>query len=165
MSVEQFADFGELVTIGTHKQERVGDVPLVRPRPDFSAHQPEQEAEQYVQPPGTREGSIQRAGEGDNLAARLEDIDGFFDRISPDRPQHGVVAVQLVLECLLLVIDHLIGPQRAHQFDVTGADGGAHFGTQQLGKLDSKGADATGSGRDKHLLASLQIGALLQCLP
>ena len=80
-------------------------------------------------------------------------------------PQHGVVAVQLVLECLLLVIDHLIGPQLAHQLDVTGADGGAHLGPQQLGKLDSKGADATGSGRDKHLLASLQIGALLQRLP
>jgi hypothetical protein len=100
-----------------------------------------------------------------SLPRGLQDADGLLDRVTPDGAQRRVVVAQHGLELLLLVVDHLVGAQAAHQVDIAGAGGGAHRGAQQLGQLDREGADAAGARRNEHLLPGAQADALLQRLP
>src|SRR6516165_9794606 len=64
---------------------------------------------------------IGRTGDGDELSTGLQHPERSFERIFAQTIQDDVVAIQDLLEIVLLVIDDDIGPQTLDQIDIRGA--------------------------------------------
>ncbi|MNC37478.1 hypothetical protein D3C75_860450 [compost metagenome] len=106
-----------------------------------------------------------RPRKGNELSARLENLDRFLQYIGTEAVQHHVEIAQLVCKILLFVIDDHIRPECFHPFDIRRAGGGRNVGAEVFGELDSKRADTAGSGMNQHLLAFFHLGGLNQRLP
>ena len=138
---------------------------MLRLPPHARAQQPHHQSHE----PGCRdlasELRIGRPGDGDELAATLEDAKRLFECLAILAVQHHVVVAQDILEVLRLVVDDDVRTQALHERDIGRAGRRGDGRAQMPGQLDGKGAHAAGACLDEDLLPLLQPGLLDERLP
>lgn len=94
-----------------------------------------------------RESRVGWARNGDELATRFQDAQGFFQRLAVLAVQGYVVALQDAFEVIFPVVDDNIGTEALHPVDVGGAGGGGYSGPEMLRQLNGKGARGDPTGK------------------
>ncbi len=140
--LDERGDFTQLRTAGSHEHEGVAHTLSA----GLAAYTVAQQAHDQSQHPGKSLGLGELWGgwsrDGNELAARFEDLQRFLQFIGAQAVQHDVIVLQDAGEILLLVIDDYIRAQGFYPRSIAGAGTGRNEGTQVLGKLDGEAADA-----------------------
>jgi hypothetical protein len=102
-----------------------------------------------------REIGIRWTGDRDELSARFQHPQRFFEHVLAQAIQDEVIIVQDFLEVVLLVIDDDICTKTLHQIDIRRARCRRHDRTNMLRQLNCKCSNTTGASVNEKFLPFL----------
>src|SRR5207302_1657471 len=147
------------------ENKRVANAVVLGLLPDAEAQKAHGLLQEPVRPVLLSERYIRRTGDGNELSAGLQHLEGLFERVLAQTVQDDVIAAQDLLEIFFLVVDDDIRAETFDQIDIRGARRSRHRCAGVLCQLNGECAYSTGTRMDQDFVALLQVGAFNQYLP